>query len=348
MRIKAKRDIERRGGREQESGRRAELLPSAVDAAEIGCAVSSDGGIGLDDRAGANHIRSGGGDDGERSKLARRRRRSNGRRRGRSGRWRRTRRGLAHFVCVGLICGAAVGRVEQRNGGAAAEDNEVGFDQAAFVFLLRLHINFPRDELKARNGSEIAAQKCAGLDQSIQIDIHWIGQAQAFWIYDQHLAGMQQHRFPDVPFAKDSPGSLEHDELDERVRVILQQYSGPGNGRRNRRGIDLGAAGIFRDAQEDGATAELEVARALVETKDRVRAEAGEGFVSESEFGPGLQPGAHGGALAHGIANARRARGGLGREQLHVLDHLGDARLFQLGGIHESPRQHECEECEQA
>ena len=110
--------------------------------------------------------------------------------------------------------------------------------------------------------------------------------------------------------------------------MILEHDGGPGDRRGHGRGVNLGAAGIFRDAQEHGTAAELEVSGSFVEAEDRVRAEARERVVGEREFRPGIDAGAHRRAIAHFIAY----RGGPGRgvrgQESDVFDHLADPRLL--------------------
>lgn len=144
---------------------------------------------------------------------------------------------------------------------------------------------------------------------------------------------MEEDRFAHLAFAKDAAGSLEHDELDERVRVKLEHHGGAGDGRRDGRSIDLCPPGILRHAQEHGAPAELEVARSLVETENRVRAKAGEGLIGKGQLGARLDSGADGGTIANCVVNGSCSRRSLLRKELDVLDHLADAGLFQLRGI---------------
>lgn len=95
---------------------------------------------------------------------------------------------------------------------------------------------------------------------------------------------MQKDAFPHVIFPENPTGSFENDELNVGVRVILQHHGRAGDRRSDRRGVDLSTARVLRDAQEHGATAELEVAGASVETEDRVGAEAGERLVGKGKF----------------------------------------------------------------
>ena len=60
------------------------------------------------------------------------------------------------------------------------------------------------------------------------------------------------------------------------------------------------------------------------------RAEARERLVGESELGAGFEAGADRGPLAHLIAQPRRSWCSLRRHELHILDHLADARFFKL------------------
>ena len=97
-------------------------------------------------------------------------------------------------------------------------------------------------------------------------------------------------------------------------------------------GMDLGAAGILRNAQEHHAAAEFEIARPLSKAEDRVRAEAGERLIGKGQFGTGFDTGAHCGAVAHFVADGRGPGGGLRGQQFDVFDDLTDARLLEFGG----------------
>ena len=176
-------------------------------------------------------------------------------------------------------------RLDHGDSGAAPQDSQVGFEQLPIRLLFRLDLNLARDEIHALERSEIAGQKRRCLDQAIQIDIDRIGQRGALRINDQHLPGVQEDGFADTVIAKNPAGSLENDKLDEGVRVVLEHDGGAGNRGGDGGGIDLRTAGILRNAQEHGAAAEIEIARAFVETENRVRAESGEGLVGKGELG---------------------------------------------------------------
>jgi len=131
-------------------------------------------------------------------------------------------------------------------------------------------------------------------------------------------------------FAEDSAGPFQDDKLDEGIGVILQHHGGAGNRGGDGRGVDLGATGILRHAQEHGAAAEFEVAGALAKTEDRVGAKAGEGLIGKGELGARFNSGAHGGAFAHFVPDHGGPRRGLRRQQFDVLDHLADPCFFEL------------------
>ena len=169
--------------------------------------------------------------------------------------------------------------------GPAAEDSEIGIEQRLIGLLLGLHLNLVRDEIHARERSEIVGQERGGLDQAIQIDIDRLGQLGPLGINDQHLPGVHEDRFADAIIAKNPASSLKNDKLDEGVGVILQHHRGAGDRRGDCRGIDLRSTRILGHAQEHGAAAELEIAGAFVETENRVGAEAGESLVGKGELG---------------------------------------------------------------
>jgi len=192
--------------------------------------------------------------------------------------------------------------------------------------------DLPVDQVKAEQGRETVDEK-RSFDQALQIDIHRLGQPLSVRINDEHLTGMNENRFPDTVFAKHSSNAFEDDKLNEGIRMILEQHSCARDGGGHRRGVDFGAAGIFRNTQEHRAAAEIEISRSLGETKNGVCAQARESLVRKSEFSPGFDAGPHGGAFTHFIADHRGTRGGLRWEQLHIFDYLADASLFELGAV---------------
>jgi len=99
------------------------------------------------------------------------------------------------------------------------------------------------------------------------------------------LPGTHEDGFADTIIAKDPARSLEDDELDVGVRVVFEHHSGPGDRSGHRCSIDLCASHVLRNAQEHGAAAKLEIARAFIKTENRVRAESSESLVGKGELG---------------------------------------------------------------
>ena len=94
-----------------------------------------------------------------------------------------------------------------------------------------------------------------------------------------------QLRFESTVIAEDPASAFKDDELDEGVRVVFEHHGGPGDRCGHGRGVDLRSTGVLWHAQKHGAAAELEIARALIERKNGVRAEAGESLVGKGELG---------------------------------------------------------------
>jgi hypothetical protein len=91
------------------------------------------------------------------------------------------------------------------------------------------------------------------------------------------------------------------------------------------------AARILRHAQEDRAAAQFDIAPSIIETKNRICAQARDGQVEESEFRPRIIAGAHTGALAHLIVYGRGSRRRFGREKVNVSNDPGDTRFVFRG-----------------
>ena len=68
--------------------------------------------------------------------------------------------------------------------------------------------------------------------------------------------------------------------------------------------------------------------------KNRVRAQAGERLVGKGKLRARLDAGAHGGVVAHFIAEPGWSRCGLRGQKFHVFDYLANARLFELCAVH--------------
>ena len=81
-----------------------------------------------------------------------------------------------------------------------------------------------------------------------------------------------------------SCASFQDDQFVPTTARGFQDYGGAGNRDGHGAGFDAAAAGILRDAQENRAAVDLGVAPGLVETENRVCAEAGDGEIGESKF----------------------------------------------------------------
>ena len=112
--------------------------------------------------------------------------------------------------------------------------------------------------------------------------------------------------------------------------MILHNQGRAGDGGADRGGVDFCAARALRNAQENGAVFEIEIASSFVETENRIGTQPRDGQIGKRQFTARLQTGAHGGAIADGVINRCRARRRLRREQLHLFDNLGDFCFFQL------------------
>ena len=93
--------------------------------------------------------------------------------------------------------------------------------------------------------------------------------------------------------------------------------------------FDCQAAAAFRYLKKNRAIDQIHLPRALVETEDRVRAEAGDGQIGESQFATRLRAGANSGLTPDKITDHSRARRRLFQQQFNVVHYLGDARFLQ-------------------
>ncbi len=66
--------------------------------------------------------------------------------------------------------------------------------------------------------------------------------------------------------------------------MIFRHHRRARDGRRHGRGIDFGAAGIFRHTQENRATAEIDCARTFIKTENRICTQARDRQIGESQF----------------------------------------------------------------
>jgi len=143
---------------------------------------------------------------------------------------------------------------------------------------------------------------------------------------------MNQDRFAEA-VAQIKPGhTFETDKFDVSVAVVFEQNGGAANRGRHRCSGNLRATGAFRHVKEHRAAAEIHVARAFIETENRIGAEPCNRLIGKRELATRIRAGTHGRAIAHRIIHHCRTRRRLRREQLHFANDLGHGRFLQLRG----------------
>jgi len=103
-----------------------------------------------------------------------------------------------------------------------------------------------------------------------------------------------------------------------------------GHRRGNCRCVDLDGGCFGGHLQKDRTTGQIEFARSLFKTKNRVRAESRYRQILESQFRTRFHACAHPHSLCDFIVHDCRTRRALSFHQAHVLDYLGHARLLRL------------------
>ena len=120
--------------------------------------------------------------------------------------------------------------------------------------------------------------------------------------------------------------------------MILGHHGRAGNGRGDRGGVNGGAARALRNAQENGSAFQADRARPLIEAKDCIRAQAGDGQIGEGQFRARFHAGADGGIcldlVVHRGGTSRRLAG----KELHVLDDLCDTAFLKRGSLRRKQR----------
>ncbi len=90
--------------------------------------------------------------------------------------------------------------------------------------------------------------------------------------------------------------------------MIFRHHRRARDGRGHGRGIDFGAAGILRHPQENRAATEIDRARTLIKTENRICTQARDRQIGEGQFAARISSGTYRGVARDLVIHRRRFR----------------------------------------
>ena len=92
------------------------------------------------------------------------------------------------------------------------------------------------------------------------------------------------------------------------------------------------AAGIFRNAQQDGSVFDVHIATIFFKRKNSVRAYPGNGQIRKGKFRARISASMDSTAVSDIVVKVRRPGRSTRSEQVYIAHHLSDTRFFFLRG----------------
>lgn len=122
--------------------------------------------------------------------------------------------------------------------------------------------------------------------------------------------------------------SLEHNQFPITKARRFEDECCAGHAHSHRLRFELGPAGILRHVNENGTAAQVSAAPGLVETENRVLAQARDGHVVKRQFRARLVTRSQRRVFVYLIVFRRRSRRRIRRQNVYVANNLRDPRFF--------------------
>jgi hypothetical protein len=145
-------------------------------------------------------------------------------------------------------------------------------------------LHYRPDERFAWEGLEIDDQRM-GSHQFVEVDVHRHGQGGRAGSHIQGLTGAHPAPIAGLRVESDAGRAFQGSQLALPLRRSLKDHRGSCDRDRDGTAPDGTAAGILRDPEQNRAAVDIRGASTLVESKNRIGTETGNGEIRKGELG---------------------------------------------------------------